>query len=130
MAKAASESKEDPPVLVCGSTSDKNALMCGAPYYSEDHRGLIAAYDNKFNVLSWKPWLTYNAQESADRLEKPIMMVGSDGIALLAGAKAYEERTKAPMEKVWLDKDVSQFDFYDCQDAVTAAADAVAKFFS
>lgn len=129
-AEAAAESNEDPTFLVCGSTTDQNALMCGAPYYSEDHRGLISAYDNKFNVLSWKPWLTYNAHESADRLTKPILMVGSDGIALLAGAKAYEERTKAPMEKVWLDKGVTQFDFYDSKDVVAESADAVAKFCS
>ena len=56
-------------------------------------------------------------------------MVGSDSIALLAGAKAYEARTMAPLEKVWLKEDVTQFDFYDRDDAVVAAADAVAKFF-
>ena len=58
---------KDPVILVCGSTTDKDAIMFGAPYYSEEHRGLIAAYDNKFNVLSWKPWLTYDGQASADR---------------------------------------------------------------
>ena len=126
---AAAESSDDPTLLVCGSTTDSAALMYEAPYYSEEHRGLISAYDNQFNVLSWKPWLTYNAQDSAERLTKPLLMVGSDSIALLAGAKAYEARTMAPLEKVWLKEDVTQFDFYDRDDAVVAAADAVAKFF-
>ena len=105
--------------------------MFGAPYYSECHRGLIDSYDNKFNIRTWKPWLTYDGQASADRLAKPLLLVGSDGIALLDGAKAYEKRaTKAPtIEKVWLGEDATQFDFYDRSDVVKAAADAAATFF-
>ena len=36
----------------------------------------------------------------------------------------------APLEKVWLGDDVTQFDFYDRVDAVKASADAVADFFA
>ncbi|MEM8541803.1 MAG: alpha/beta hydrolase [Pseudomonadota bacterium] len=115
-------------VLVGASATDENSVMYQAPYYTEQDRGLIPAYDNKFSVASWKPWLTYDAQASADRLTKPILMVGSPSIALLAGAEAYEARTKAPLEKLWLGEDVTQFDFYDRKDAVTASADAVAEF--
>ena len=125
---------EDPPLLVCGSTTDDKAIMFQAPYYSENNRGLIQAYDNKFNILSWKPWLTYNALESADRLDKPMLLVGSDGIALPDGVKAYEQRLaqknkSAILEKVWLDKSITQFDFCDNVAAVKASADAVAAFF-
>ncbi|MBO9448113.1 CocE/NonD family hydrolase [Ruegeria sp. R14_0] len=115
-------------VLLGASTTDENAVMYQAPYYTEEDRGLIPAYDNKFSVASWKPWLTYDAQTSADRLTKPMLMVGSPSIALPAGAAAYEARTKAPLEKLWLGDDVTQFDFYDRKDAVTTASDAVADF--
>lgn len=115
-------------ILLGASATDENSVMYQAPYYTEEDRGLISAYDNKFSVASWKPWLTYDAQTSADRLKKPILMVGSPSIALLAGAEAYEARTKAPLQKVWLGDDVTQFDFYDRKDAVTASADAVADF--
>ncbi|MFC3612280.1 alpha/beta hydrolase [Lutimaribacter marinistellae] len=115
-------------VLLAASVSDENAVMFNAPYYTEEDRGLIKAYDNKFSVASWKPWLTYDAQASADRMAKPILMVGSPSIALPAGAQAYEERTRGPLEKVWLGEDVTQFDFYDRKDAVIAAADAVSDF--
>lgn len=125
---AASEA-DDGAVLTAASTTDNSAPMFNAPYYTEENRGLIAAYDNKFAVATWKPWLTYDAQASADRLTKPMMMVGSASIALPAGAAAYEARTKAPLEKVWLGDDVTQFDFYDRADAVKASADAVADFF-
>lgn len=115
-------------VLPAASATDETSVMYQAPYYTEADRGLIPAYDNKFSAASWKPWLTYDAQMSADRLTKPMLMVGSPSIALPAGAEAYEARTKAPLEKLWLGEDVTQFDFYDRTDAVTAAADAVADF--
>ena len=117
-------------VLLAASTTDTNALMYQAPYYTEQGRGLIPAYDNKFSIASWKPWLTYDAQASADRLAKPMLMVGSPSIALPAGAQAYATRTKPPVKKVWLGEDVSQFDFYDREDVVTTAADALAEFLS
>ncbi len=115
-------------VLPAASATDPRAPMYQAPYYTEEDRGLIAAYDNKFSVASWKPWLTYDAQASAPRLTKPLLMVGSPSIALPAGAAAYEAATRAPLEKLWLGDDITQFDFYDRGDVVTAAADAVADF--
>ena len=126
---AASEAKGAADTVLLGaSNTDESAVMYQAPYYTETDRGLIPAYDNKFSLGSWKPWLTYDAQQSADRLSKPMLMVGSPSIALPAGATAYEARTKAPLEKLWLGEDVTQFDFYDRKDVVTAAADAVADF--
>lgn len=120
----------EPAVLVAASTTDNSAPMFQAPYYTEADRGLIAEYDNKFSVLSWKPWLTYDAQSSADRMSKPIFMVGSDGMALPGGAIAYEERVSVPVGKMWLGEEVSQFDLYDRKDIVLAACDAVAEFFN
>lgn len=115
-------------VLIAASATDANSVMYQAPYYTEEDRGLIGAYDNKFSLASWKPWLSYDAQASADRLSKPLLMVGSASIALPAGAAAYEARTRAPLERLWLGDDVTQFDFYDRRDAVMASADAVADF--
>lgn len=115
-------------ILLGASATDETSVMYQAPYYTEEDRGLIPAYDNKFSALSWKPWLSYDAQASADRLTKPTLMVGSPSIALPAGAAAYEARTTAPLEKLWLGEDVTQFDFYDRADVVDASADAVARF--
>ncbi len=115
-------------VITAASATDDTSLMYQAPYYTEEDRGLILAYDNKYSLASWKPWITYDAIASADRLDKPMLMVGSPSIALPDGVPAYEARMKAPLEKVWLGEDVTQFDFYDREDAVTAAANAVAAF--
>ena len=115
-------------VLLAASATDQKSVMFQAPYYTEEGRGLISEYDNRFSIASWKPWLTYDAQTSADRLTKPILLVGSPSIALPAGAAAYEDRTRAPLEKLWLGEDVTQFDFYDRKDVVRTASDAVADF--
>lgn len=116
-------------LLVGASATDEKSVMYQAPYYTEEDRGLIPEYDNKFSAASWKPWLTYDAQASADRLTKPLLLVGSPSIALPPGVEAYEARTRAPLKKLWLGEDVTQFDFYDRADAVNAAVDAVAEFF-
>lgn len=128
-ATEAAEAGENPAILTAASVSDATAPMYQAPYYTEENRGLISEYDNKFSVLTWKPWLTYDGQESADRLTKPVLMVGSEGIALPAGVATYEARTKAPISKIWLAEDANQFDFYDRADIVSAASDAVVGFF-
>jgi hypothetical protein len=86
--------------------------MYQTPYYTEQSRGLIQAYDNKFNVSYWEPWLTYDAHASADRLKDPTLIICSEAAALPAGAHAYIQRTRAPVKAIWLDE-VNQFDFYD-----------------
>ncbi len=128
---AASEAEADsatPIELVAASTSDETAPMYQAPYYTEADRGLIPECDNKFSVLTWKPWLTYDALASAPRQSKPTLLVGSAGMALPAGADAYEQATNTTLEKLWLDDDINQFDFYDRADIVTAAAEEIAVF--
>ncbi|WP_413205402.1 alpha/beta hydrolase [Rhodospirillum sp. A1_3_36] len=117
-------------ILVGASATDDTSPMYQAPYYTEENRGLIPAWDNAFNTLSWKPWLTYDAQVSADRLTKPLFIVGSPSIAIPACVDAYEARMTAPLERLWLGADVTQFDFYDRADVVKASVDAVSTFFN
>jgi len=120
------EASAEPTVQVAASASDDRSLMYQAPYYTEADRGLIDRYDNRFDARSWRPWLTYDAQSSADRLTAPTMLICSEAAALPAGAKAYAKRTSAPMKELWLD-DVNQFDFYDRTDIVREVADAVSR---
>lgn len=127
-ATEAAETTGGPAILTAASTTDNTAPMFEAPYYTETDRGLIPAYDNKFSVLTWKPWLTYDALKSAEQISKPVLMVGSSGMALPAGAAEYKSRMSTPLRKLWFGDDVSQFDFYDRSDIVSEAADAVAEF--
>lgn len=120
--------QENAPVLTAASTDDETAPMFNAPYYTEADRGLIGAYDNKFNPRTWKPWLTYDGIASAPRLEAPLLMVGSDAMALPMGAQTYVEQMRKAPRKLWLEG-ADQFDFYDREDVVRQAADAVAAHF-
>lgn len=116
----------EPQVMVAASSTDAGSLMYQAPYYTEQSRGLIEAYDNKFSVASWEPWLTYDALQSAERLQVDTLLICSEAAALPAGAHAYAERTRARVDERWLE-DVVQFDFYDRADVVNQAADAIAQ---
>ena len=123
-AKRASE----PVILEAASTTNDAAVMYQAPYYTETGRGLIPEYDNQFNAASWEGWLTYDAIQTADRLQKPILLVHSESAAIPQGAKEYARRMGGNASELWL-SDVSQFDFYDQPDAVSASADAVSEHF-
>ncbi|MBC7002998.1 alpha/beta hydrolase [Photobacterium sp. BZF1] len=128
---AASEqaASSDVPVHIeAASTTNEASLMYQAPYYTETDRGLIPEYDNQFNVASWDGWLNYDAQLSAAKQDKPIMMVASEAMALPAGAHQYLGKAGANVQATWLE-DISQFDFYDQPEAVSQAVDIVVKHF-
>jgi len=123
------ETGNTPVIIEAASTTNENALMYQAPYYTEEDRGLIPAYDNKFNVASWEGWLTYDAIETADKLEKPVLLVHSEAAAIPQGAKEYATRMGDNATQLWLD-DITQFDFYDRPDAVATATAAVSEHFA
>ncbi len=117
---------DEPVILEAASLTNENAVMYQAPYYTETDRGLIPEFDNKFNVASWEGWLTYDAIQTADRLEKPTLLVHSEAAAIPQGAKEYANRMGENAKAIWL-PEVTQFDFYDRPDVVKNSADAVAK---
>lgn len=125
--KAAASPK--PIYVEAASSTNEDALMYQAPYYSEKERGLIPEYDNKFNVASWEPWLTFDALKTARTLSKPTILVHSEAAAIPQGATEYAKRMGGKAKAIWLDG-VTQFDFYDDAKAVQAATDAVAQHFN
>jgi len=116
---------EQPKIIEAASTTNEGALMFQVPYYTEEDRGRIAAYDNQFNLASWEPWLTYDAISIADRLRKPTLAVHSQAAVIPQGITEFARRMGPWAEVVWLDG-VSQFDFYDRPEPVTQAVAAVA----
>lgn len=122
------ERNDRPTILEAASLTNEAAVMHQAPYYTETHRGLIPEYDNKFNAASWEGWLTYDAIETADHLDKPTLLVHSDSAAIPQGAKEFAKRMGENASSIWLD-DITQFDFYDRPDVVRTSADAVSEHF-
>ena len=125
---AAEKDKSKPLVIEAASLTNENALMYNAPYYTEQSRGLLPAYDNKFNVTSWSGWLNYNAQLSASKQTIPVLMVASEAMALPQGAHQYLETATDSVNAIWLDN-INQFDFYDQPEAVEKAVKAVVSHF-
>ena len=123
--REAAQSNE-PVIVEAASLTNENAVMYQAPYYTETDRGLIPEFDNQFNVASWEGWLTYDAIQTADRLEKPTLLVHSEAAAIPQGAREYANRMGENATAIWL-PEVTQFDFYDRPDVVKTAADAVAR---
>ncbi|MFV8410406.1 alpha/beta hydrolase [Vibrio owensii] len=117
-----------PVYIEAASTTNENALMFQAPYYTETDRGLIPEYDNQYNAASWTGWLNYDAQASAATQDKPVLMVASEAMALPAGAHRYIENAGSNVNAVWL-YDINQFDFYDQPEAVKLAVDEVVEHF-
>ncbi|MCR4265053.1 alpha/beta hydrolase [Nitratireductor sp. ZSWI3] len=124
----AAEANGDAQIIVAASTTDETSLMYQVPYYTETDRGLIPQYDNKFNLASWEPWLTYDSVVIGGHLRKPTLVVHSEAAAVPQGAHAFLELLGSAASELWLDN-VSQFDFYDQPDPVKRAADAAADHF-
>lgn len=115
--------------VLAASTTDQNAIMYQVPYYTETNRGLIPEYDNKFNLSSWKHWLTYNAMEFANNLPDKILLVVSKDMALPQGAQKYSQIAGDKVLQVNIGS-YNQFEFYDQESAVTKATKEVVDFFA
>ncbi|MDC1105209.1 alpha/beta hydrolase [Prolixibacteraceae bacterium] len=113
--------------VVAASTTDKNSLMYQAPYYTEEDRGLIHEFDNKFNVASWRPWLTFDAIQYADKIPGKVLFVESEAMALPQGSKAFKAVAGDNVISVNL-PGISQFDFYDKPVPVKQSVNSVADF--
>ena len=113
-------------MTLAASSDDPDAVMTQAPYYTERKRGLIPEYINQFNLASWEPWLSYDAVTIAGDLgDTPVQIVHSDAAAIPDGARAFYADLQGDKSALWLDN-VLQFDFYDRDEPVRQASDAVA----
>jgi fermentation-respiration switch protein FrsA (DUF1100 family) len=128
--KATADAKESgqPVILEAAGDADSDAVMKSADYYTDPNRGAIEAYDNKFSTLSWGPWLTYDAIQTASKIDKPVLLVHSEAAAIPQGAKTFAEKGGENVELIMMEN-VTQFDFYDQPEAMDKAADKVADHF-
>ncbi|MGW9197590.1 alpha/beta hydrolase [Micromonospora chersina] len=110
------------------SDTDPTAAMYGPfTYYLDSHRGGIPQYGNRFALMAWSEWLTFEPVPSADDIDIPVLIVHSKTAAIPEGAQRFAARLPMPPELVWLD-DRSQFDFYDQEPTVTESVSLVANF--
>ncbi|OSY88296.1 alpha/beta hydrolase [Tenacibaculum holothuriorum] len=118
------------------STTDDIAAMFGEfDYYLNPNRGAISQWNaNQFAVATWEDWLNLDPFPSAARLDKPLLMIHSNGCVLPAYTKKYFEAVPSKdKELIWVTTDVvspmHQFAFYDQEKEVNLTVEKASAFF-
>lgn len=117
-----------PQLIPAAGPAGSDALMAMDSYYTDPEGGMIPEWENTFNLRSWKGWLTFDAIQSAPRIVQPMLIVHSDAAAIPHGAKRFYKDLRSPKSQLWLDN-VSQFDFYDQEQAVNTSVAAAVEHF-
>jgi len=118
------------------STEDSTAAMYGPyDYYLNPERGAIAQWSSdKFAVMSWEDWLTADPMSTAKNLQKPTLMIHSDGAVLPQYTKNYYEQIAAEDKKLhWMETELEspyhQFRYYDQEAEVDEAVSEATEWF-
>ena len=113
------------------STTDKNAAMFGEEfaYYLDPDRGAIPEWSaDKFAVMSWEGWLTFDPMPTANHLKLPVLMVHSDEAVLPDNVKRFFQNIPHQKKNLHWTKG-TQMDFYDQPKPVLEAVAAITDFF-
>jgi len=91
-------------------------------------RGAVRNYTNAFAVQSFAYTTAFDAQEAADRIRVPFLLVHSEHALAPPLARAFHAAVRAPKSELWLDS-TGQIDFYDDPGLIGPATDAIAERF-
>jgi dienelactone hydrolase len=114
-------------VPVVSSTDPRAAMPYEIDFYLNPARGGIPAWPNRFAVMAWPDWLTYDAIVLARQIAQPTVMVHSENAAIPDGARRFHAGLAGPKDILWTQG--TQFDFYDTEPQVTLSVDTVAAHF-
>ena len=119
------------------SATDETAAMYGPyDYYLNPERGAIPEWSaDKFAVMTWEDWLTFDPTRSAKDVKAATLMIHSDGAVLPTYAKQYFEKLGASEKKLhWVETDLPspfpQFNFYDQEAEVSLSVELAQKWFA
>ncbi|BDT91957.1 alpha/beta hydrolase [Nocardia sputorum] len=115
-------------VPVVSATDERAAMPYDIDFYLNPARGGIPVWPNRFAVMSWVDWLTYDAIALAPKISQPTVLVHSEQAAIPDGARRFHAGLAGPKDIVWTPG--TQFDFYDQEPQVTIAVEAVAAHFA
>ncbi|MEM6251801.1 MAG: alpha/beta hydrolase [Cyanobacteria bacterium P01_D01_bin.156] len=96
-------------------------------YYTDPERGAIAEYDNRFPIMAWEEWLTFDALTAATRIEIPYLMIHGDQMALPDNAQTFYTQVPSAKTIEWVDG--LQMDYYDQPALVNDAVNRVTEHF-
>ena len=122
------ESTGEVDYIPAASDTDERAAMYGPfDYYLNPARGVVPQWRNRFAVMSWPQWLTFDPISVAPLCTAPAFMLHSEDAAIPDGARRFHDALTAPKELRWTTG--TQFDFYDQEPTVEPALDSVAAHF-
>ena len=104
------------------------AMFFPLDYYARADRGAVDSWVNKFAVMSWSEWLTYDALAAAPRISVPTLMVHSDESVYPDNLRRVFASLKGPKDLFWTQG--QQTDFYDQEPQVGKAIDAASAHFT
>jgi len=108
---------------------DESAAMVGPfDYYGRADRGRIPQWDNRFAVMGWSEWLTYDSVAAAKALKVPSLFVHSDNAALAGNVRAIYQAVGAPKELAWSSE--GHLAFYDEPHVVKRSTDEAVRHFA
>ncbi|MEV5429289.1 alpha/beta fold hydrolase [Streptomyces sp. NPDC052701] len=114
-------------VPMVSARDPRAALPYEIDFYLSPERGGIPAWPNRFAVMSWAEWLTFDALALAPRLDRPTLLVHSPDAAIPDGARRFHESLAGPARIHWTTG--TQFDFYDREPQVSIAVEEAGRHF-
>jgi uncharacterized protein len=114
-------------VPVVSTTDPRAAMPYDIDFYLNPTRGGIPAWPNRFAVMAWPDWLTYDSIVLAPQITQPTLLVHSEDAAIPDGARRFHAGLAGSKDIFWTQG--TQFDFYDQEPQVTVAGDTVAAHF-
>ncbi|MEO0394456.1 MAG: alpha/beta hydrolase [Cyanobacteria bacterium P01_A01_bin.137] len=96
-------------------------------YYTNPDRGAISQYDNRFPIMAWEDWLTFDALTAAQDINIPYLMIHGDQMALPENAQSFYSNVPAAKSLAWVDG--IQMDYYDDPELITSAVERVTEHF-
>ncbi|MEV4166426.1 alpha/beta hydrolase [Nonomuraea dietziae] len=114
-------------VPVVSATDPRAAMPYEIDFYLNPARGGIPAWPNRFAVMAWPDWLTYDSIALAPQIKQPTLLVHSEDAAIPDGARRFLTGLAGTREIHWTQG--TQFDFYDQEPQVTLSVDSVAGHF-
>ena len=129
--------KEGHRVIEIGCVEMINRRLTGKNfhYYLNPERGAIPEWSaDKFAVMSWENWLTFDPMPSAKKLASPVLMIHSDGCVLPEYTKKYYNEISSEQKKLHyiessIQSPMEQFDFYDNDEKVNMAVNLSGEWY-
>ncbi|MFF8844955.1 alpha/beta hydrolase [Streptomyces sp. NPDC015127] len=115
-------------VPVVSATDERAPMPYEIDFYLNPERGAVPAWPNRFAVMAWKEWLTFDSVALAPAISAPTLLVHSEEAAIPDGARRFHAGLAGPKELLWTEG--TQFDFYDQEPQVTTAVDAADAHFA